>query len=85
MIERSRDGIGVPPTPDAPVPSYYRYSSPNEDLWLYYNGETWVGEPRALPWYLRPVPWARGRTQVYVILLFLGGCLVAVTVYLLTR
>ena len=85
MPERSRDTIGVPPTPDAPVPSYYPYSPPNDDLWLYYNGETWTGEPRALSWYLRPVSWARGRAQVYKLLIVLGVTVVAVAVYFLMR
>lgn len=56
--------IGVPPTPTSPVRSYYRYPAPHDDLWLYYDGETWVGEPRTLPWLRQPVAWARGRAPV---------------------
>jgi hypothetical protein len=28
---------------------------------MYYDGETWVGEARELPWWRKPVDWAFGR------------------------
>lgn len=63
--------IGMPPTPTSPVRSYYRYPAPHDGLWLYYDGETWVGEPRTLPWLRQPVSW-RGRAPVWSFLAVLG-------------
>ena len=58
----------LPPTPRAPVRSYYRCPRPSK-LWVYYNGETWVGKPRELPWYRTPIPFMRGRPEVWTYLL----------------
>ena len=64
-----------PPTPERPVPSYYRIA-PNSKFWLYYDGEKWLGEPRELAWYSRPVSWGVGRPPAGVVcaiaLLMLG-------------
>ena len=68
--------IGVPPTPTSPVRSYYRYPAPHDDLWLYYDGGTWVGEPRTLPWLRRPVAWARGRAPVWSFVAAIGAIIV---------
>jgi hypothetical protein len=65
MQFRPDPSLGVPPTPEKPIPSYYRYPDPHHDLWLYYDGETWIGEPRTLAWYRQPLPWARGRAPVW--------------------
>jgi hypothetical protein len=54
----------VPPTPREAVRSYYRIE-PGVNLWLYHDGEKWVGPPTALPWYKRPMPWAVGRAPVW--------------------
>lgn len=78
-----RDDIGVPPTPDAPVPSYYQYPEPNAEFWLRYNGETWVGEPVILAWYRRPMSWARGRAPVWSMLAILALIAIGVLVNLL--
>ncbi|MDN4614153.1 hypothetical protein P5G50_06770 [Leifsonia sp. F6_8S_P_1B] len=53
-------GEHVPPTPDAAVRGYYAFPPPSK-LWMYYNGETWVGEARELPWWRKPVDWAFAR------------------------
>lgn len=77
--------MGVPPTPNAPVPSYYRYPPPRQNLWLYYNGETWVGEPRTLPWYRKPLTWARGRAPIYQVVFVCCVTIVAVVIYFVSR
>ncbi|MCI0158854.1 hypothetical protein KNO15_19305 [Leifsonia shinshuensis] len=81
----SRASLGVPPTPEAPVASFYRYPSPHEHFWLYYDGGTWVGEPRTLPWYRRPMAWARGRAPVGSLVVLLVVVAIGVSVYVATR
>jgi len=75
---------GVPPTPRAAVRSYYRFK-PGVNLWLYYDGQRWVGRPTALPWYKRPMPWAVGRAPVWAGILIGVVMIAAVIVGLLTR
>ncbi len=84
-VPESRASLGVPPTPKAPVASFYQYPSPHSQLWLYYDGGTWVGEPRTLPWYRRPMPWARGRAPVGQLVFVLAVMAVGVSAYLATR
>ena len=80
-----REDIGLPPTPDQPVPSYYKYPEPNGQYWLYYNGETWVGEPVALAWWLRPLSWARGRAPAWTVLATVALCVACVAVYFVIK
>lgn len=66
LSEDSSPNQEVPPTPASPIASYYRFPPPS-NKWMYYDGERWVGPARTLPWYKRPVSWARGRTPAGVV------------------
>jgi hypothetical protein len=74
-----------PPTPPRPIPSYYRCPPPNEDLWAYYDGTKWVGDPIHLPWYRVPVGWARGRAPCWAVLSALRLALVVAAGALLVK
>jgi hypothetical protein len=67
---RPRDG-DVPSSPAQAVASYYRYPGDSE-WWLYHDGTTWVGEPKVLPWYRKPVAWAVGRAPRWTFLVVFG-------------
>lgn len=66
------DEQAVPPTPNKPYPGYYRFLPPDDDLWLYYDGSTWIGDPVQLPWWKMPMEWAVGRTTRGQALVTLG-------------
>lgn len=72
MQPHTVSALGVPPTPATPIRSYYRYPVPNDNLWLYYDGERWLGEPQTLQWFRRPLGWARGRAPVWALLVIFG-------------
>ncbi len=74
----------VPPTPAKPVRGYYRLR-PATNLWVYYDGETWVGDPVPLPWYSTPMTGLRGRPPVAAALIFAAVVTIGIVVSLLVR
>ena len=73
-----------PPTPDTPVAGFYRCTGP-EPRWMYYNGETWVGEAVELPWYRRPMPAVPGRPPVGALIAFCVVVAAGVVIWLQLR